>query len=297
MPWVMGSRALRTDRRTRRIAALLAAVVAVTLLVTVSADPVSAGPTSEEFELCLLEKINASRAEVGAIPLQMAWDRNELVRGWSEWMRHNDFRHMNNAERSPMLPDGTYTWGENIAWTSNRWLSDCTQIHEMFMSSPGHRANILSANKRFAALGAYTDSSGWWVTELFFSSRSYDPGCDGTFCDDDTSTFEADIELLAAEGITSGCNSTGTRFCPKDYVTRGQMAAFLVRLLGLTDRGSMDFVDDDGSTFEVDIEKLAAAGITRGCNPPANTKFCPNDRVTRETMAAFLVRAMPLLDS
>ena len=47
MPWVMGSRALRTDRRTRRIAALLAAVVAVTLLVTVSADPVSAGPTSD----------------------------------------------------------------------------------------------------------------------------------------------------------------------------------------------------------------------------------------------------------
>ena len=58
-------------------------------------------------------------------------------------------------------------------------------------------------------------------------------------------------------------------------MTRGQMAAFLVRLLGLTDRGSTDFVDDDGSTFEADIEKLAAAGITRGCNPPANTKFCP----------------------
>ena len=75
------------------------------------------------------------------------------------------------------------------------------------------------------------------------------------------------------------------------------MAAFLVRALGLTDGGSTDFVDDDGSTFEADIEKLAAAGITKGCNPPANDRFCPKDYVTRETMAAFLVRAMPLLDS
>jgi hypothetical protein len=36
------------------------------------------------------------------------------------------------------------------------------------------------------------------------------------------------------------------------------------------------FSDDDGSIFEADIEWLAAEGITRGCNPPSNTMFCPN---------------------
>ena len=52
------------------------------------------------------------------------------------------------------------------------------------------------------------------------------------------------------------------------------------------------FSDDDGSVFEADIEWLAAAGITRGCNPPANDRFCPNDAVTRGQMAAFLHRAL-----
>jgi hypothetical protein len=46
------------------------------------------------------------------------------------------------------------------------------------------------------------------------------------------------------------------------------------------------------STFVRDIVWLASAGITRGCNPPANDRFCPKDRVTREQMAAFLHRAL-----
>jgi len=113
------------------------------------------------------------------------------------------------------------------------------------------------------------------------------------FTDDNGSIFEADIEKLAAAGITKGCNPpANTKFCPDDEVTRGQMAAFLVRALGLTDPGSTNFTDDNGSIFEADIEKLAAAGITKGCNPPANTQFCPNDSVTRGQMAAFLKRAV-----
>ncbi len=117
----------------------------------------------------------------------------------------------------------------------------------------------------------------------------------GPFADvPDGSTFAADIEWLANEGITKGCNPpTNDRFCPKDPVTREQMAAFLVRALGLTDDGGGNtFVDDDGSVFENDIAKLAAAGITKGCNPPTNDRFCPKDPVTREQMAAFLHRAL-----
>jgi hypothetical protein len=82
-------------------------------------------------------------------------------------------------------------------------------------------------------------------------------------------------------------------FCPEANVTRGQMAAFMVRALGLTDDGGGNsFVDDDGSVFEVNIAKLAAAGITRGCNPPTNDRFCPDASVTRGQMAAFLHRAL-----
>jgi hypothetical protein len=119
----------------------------------------------------------------------------------------------------------------------------------------------------------------------------------GTFIDDDGSIFEADIEKLAAEGITKGCNPPiNDRFCPDASVTRGQMAAFLVRALDLAGSGSTDFVDDNGSVFESDIEKLATAGITKGCNPPINDRYCPAADVTRGQMAAFLVRALPLSD-
>jgi len=46
-----------------------------------------------------------------------------------------------------------------------------------------------------------------------------------------------------------------------------------------------------GHLFHRNVEWLAAAGITKGCNPPVNTLFCPSAYVTRGQMAAFLVRA------
>ena len=121
-----------------------------------------------------------------------------------------------------------------------------------------------------------------------------DDGGGNQFIDDDGSIFENDIAKLAAAGITKGCNPAegNTKFCPSAKVTRGQMAAFLARAYALSDDGGGNqFVDDDGLIFENDIAKLAAAGITKGCNPPANTEFCPFSLVTREQMAAFLHRA------
>ena len=54
------------------------------------------------------------------------------------------------------------------------------------------------------------------------------------------------------------------------------------------------FVDDDGNVHEGGIEAIAAEGITRGCNPPANDRFCPDRTVTRGQMAVFLARALDL---
>ena len=124
---------------------------------------------------------------------------------------------------------------------------------------------------------------------LNLTARLVDP-----FVDDDDSIFEADIERLAAVGITKGCNPPDNdRFCPDQAVTRGQMAAFLVRALGYTDNGGGNlFIDDDDSIFEGDIDRLGTAGVTMGCNPPANDRFCPNQEVTRGQMAAFLHRAL-----
>jgi hypothetical protein len=114
----------------------------------------------------------------------------------------------------------------------------------------------------------------------------------GTFTDDNGSVHEANIEAIAAEGITKGCNPPANdQYCPNQAVTRGEMAAFLERALSLPDAGSDFFGDDDGTIFESSINAVAAAGIVKGCNPPGNTAYCPNRSVTRAEMATMLTRS------
>ncbi len=73
----------------------------------------------------------------------------------------------------------------------------------------------------------------------------------GPFTDDDTSLFERDIEWLAAEGITFGCNPpTNDRFCPGANVTRGQMAAFLHRFAD--SQGNTAYQIGNASKMEID---------------------------------------------
>jgi uncharacterized protein YkwD len=52
--------------------------------------------------------------------------------------------------------------GENVAYGYS-----ATSIHRMFMNSSGHRANILSANKRHVGVGVRIEGDTFWVTEVF----------------------------------------------------------------------------------------------------------------------------------
>jgi glucose/arabinose dehydrogenase len=129
-----------------------------------------------------------------------------------------------------------------------------------------------------------------------FFARAFgwsDDGGGNLFTDDDNSTFNQSIDLMATAGVTKGCNPPkNDRFCPGDLVTRAQMAAFFARAFGWSDDGGGNvFVDDNSSTFEHDIDLMGTAGVTKGCNPPSNDRFCPDDFVTRGQMAAFFERA------
>jgi hypothetical protein len=48
------------------------------------------------------------------------------------------------------------------------------------------------------------------------------------------------------------------------------MAAMLARGFEYPTSNSDTFNDDDGHLFEQDIQKIAKAGVIRGCNPPVN---------------------------
>ena len=53
------------------------------------------------------------------------------------------------------------------------------------------------------------------------------------FTDTEGNTHEANIDALAAAGVTAGCKTDPLRYCPDQPVTRAQMATFLVRALRL----------------------------------------------------------------
>ena len=101
------------------------------------------------------------------------------------------------------------------------------------------------------------------------------------------------VERLAELGVTSGCGD-GSRFCPDDPVTRGQMATFLVRAFKLDAAGLAGFGDVSGHRHENSIRILAAEGITAGCSTDP-LLYCPNRSVTRGQMATFLARALDLI--
>jgi hypothetical protein len=95
--------------------------------------------------------------------------------------------------------------------------------------------------------------------------------------------------------VTLGCSSAPLLFCPAQPVTRAQMAAFLVRALegepgpDACGTGS-DFNDVPAQSPSCKyVKRLAALGITNGCGAMV---FCPAAEVTREQMAAFLIRAL-----
>lgn len=100
------------------------------------------------------------------------------------------------------------------------------------------------------------------------------------------------VERLAEWDVTRGCAAEGeARYCPDRPVTRGQMAAFLVRAFRLPRVEPAGFADTAGHFFRHEIDALAAARITLGCISWPTALYCPDRPVTRAEMASFLHRA------
>ncbi len=110
------------------------------------------------------------------------------------------------------------------------------------------------------------------------------------FSDDDGSPHEANINVIAAAGVTLGY-ADGT-FRPENLVTRAEMASFLARSLpDLTDATQDWFSDDDGSPHEANINVIAENQITLGYS---DGTYQPMANITRGEMATMLMRALGL---
>lgn len=119
---------------------------------------------------------------------------------------------------------------------------------------------------------------------------------DAGFTDTAGNVHAFNIDCIAWHGITQG--TTADTYSPAQQVRRDQMASFLARLLdeaGLSLPAAQDqgFGDVDGNPHAERINQLAELGITEGVRPDA---YAPAQRVRRDQMASFLVRAYERLD-
>ncbi|MFV1990965.1 MAG: S-layer homology domain-containing protein [Acidimicrobiales bacterium] len=106
--------------------------------------------------------LNQLRASVGRAPLIRSTVLDSPARAWSQTMNDTgDFKHSG-------LP-----YGENIAWWSAGWAGPeaaAQTLHDLWVGSPGHYANMTNAAYNSIGVGFWRSSSnGWYATHIFSS--------------------------------------------------------------------------------------------------------------------------------
>ncbi|MNJ48725.1 Endo-1,4-beta-xylanase A precursor [compost metagenome] len=95
------------------------------------------------------------------------------------------------------------------------------------------------------------------------------------------------IKIMSAMLIANGVSDT--QFAPDRSITRAEFAALIVRVLGLDAEGASPFADvTAGDWFASSVAAAYQAGIVNG---RTETAFAPNQTISREEMAAMIVRA------
>ena len=125
------------------------------------------------------------------------------------------------------------------------------------------------------------------------------PECEGRFCDEDDSVHQAGIETIAELGITLGCDADNPyRFCPRQVVSRSQMAAFLYRAVGHwtgrvppTGRG----VELSDVALDAWYRSYAQWAVSIGAFAAPGGEFDPAAEVARADMAIMMAAAFDLI--
>jgi 2',3'-cyclic-nucleotide 2'-phosphodiesterase / 3'-nucleotidase len=167
------------------------------------------------------------------------------------------------------------------AAVNNNWSFTPVDANITFLSNP--RAAELAKKTEHITYTGKTDEKGFGIFTIDLSkSGSVTKG----FSDVPTSHWAYGfINDLKEQGIVKGVSET--KFNPEGTLTRGHFIAMVVRSLGITSNTANPFTDVPEYLID-DVAAAFEAGITDGVSA---TKFNPNAPITREQMAAMLVRA------
>jgi uncharacterized protein YkwD len=152
----------------RRGAAAVAALAGLLLVPAKgSADPRGALSSSSSLQTALLDQVNALRARHGLARLHLAAGLTAAAGGHSAQMARRGYFSHNSANGASFSQRilryyrvrGYRTWsvGENLLWASPD--VGPARALRLWLSSPGHRANLLSPRWRDIGLGAVHSTS------------------------------------------------------------------------------------------------------------------------------------------
>ena len=130
-----------------------------------------------------------------------------------------------------------------------------------------------------------------WLTEMFTKLKAHDQVIGAVYFN---RLKDLDYRVLANGQLDDSFRrgyATWSAPSQASWIFDGRMDAWMRDRQA---RFGTGFLDVHGHTFEAAIGWLADQGITKGCNPPLNTRFCPDDSVTRGQMAVFISRALNL---
>ena len=132
---------------------------------------VAAAPVGSAASVAYVNRIvvlvNARRAAAGLRPLIVSPCATRYAAPWSTHMAATN--SLVHQSLSPILRCPAQSAGENIAYGN----VTADQLMALWMSSAGHRANILSPRFTRIGVGAVRTTSGrWWATQDFVTVTS-----------------------------------------------------------------------------------------------------------------------------
>jgi len=144
---------LGTGKKTRALR--LAAAV---LLVLVMGSALTSCRSSEQARVA--ELVNQTRAQYGRTYLRDNLQLDNKAQAWAEYLAsRNTLKHSN-------LPSGiTYQWrslAENVGYAGS-----VVQVHNAYLNSPGHRANILDPRWNYMGTGVAWRGNRVFTVQVF----------------------------------------------------------------------------------------------------------------------------------
>jgi uncharacterized protein YkwD len=161
---------LPTTTRPHARTAWIVLISTLLTMMTLGLGTGTAGAATPDDERAFWELVNSARGSSGLAPLAFDPAAAVIAREWSNTMAMGNNLHHNPDLASQVSSRVTTSWtriGENVGVGYA-----VGSLHDAFMASTGHRANILGDYNRVGVGVVYGASSKIWVTFVFIKGPS-----------------------------------------------------------------------------------------------------------------------------